>query len=239
VAIFAERRKNKKKMKQSILLIFSFLIFGCNSKAQNNTIEKKTKLNGKQIVEELDKLNFFNLTSKSELAEEKLDIERTYNELNFFEGKLRGETLEFLDNRFYFVDCEELFEVGGLTNYLKIVKPTFEKLGLKLNFSNEKSKETKESWKHTIELNGKEYVAFDNNFGDLDWGIAYVKFIEMLNSELEVQKSEERFYPISAQNDGKIVLLTKKQFEFIKENYPNDNEHPKTLEDWKNENGIK
>jgi hypothetical protein len=34
-------------------------------------------------------------------------------------------------------------------------------------------------------------------------------------------------------------LLTKKQFEFVKENYPNDNEHPKPLEDWKNENGIK
>ncbi len=34
-------------------------------------------------------------------------------------------------------------------------------------------------------------------------------------------------------------MLTQKQFEFVKENYPNDNEHPKTLEDWENENGIK
>ena len=72
----------------------------------------------------------------------------------------------------------------------------------------------------------------------MDWGIAYAKFIEMLNAELESQKSEERFYPISAQNDGRLVLLTKKQFEFVNENYPNDNEHPKTLKNWKTENGI-
>lgn len=235
-------------MKQILLLTFSFIIFACNSKAQNNdlkteekTAEKniKSKLNGKQIVHELEKLNFFNITDKAELNAEKIELEKAFNELNFFEGKLRGETLNFVDNRFYSIDSEELFEIGGLTNYLKIVKPTFEKLGLKLNYSNEKSSQTKEYWKHTIELNGKEYVAFDNNFGELDWGIAYVKFIEMLNAELEAQKSDERFYPISAQNDGRLVLLTKKQFEFVKENYPYDNEHPKTLEDWKNENGIK
>ena len=234
-------------MKKYLYLIFTVLVISCNSKTQNNAqkkeinlIEKnsKTKLKGKQIVQELEKLNFFNLTIKSEIGAEKEELEKTFNELNFFEGKLRGETLEFLNNRFYFIDCEELFEIGGLTNYLKIVKPTFEKLNLSLKYSNEKSNQTEKYWKHTIELNGKEYVAFDNEFGDLDWGIAYVKFIEMLNAELAMQKSEERFYPISAKNDGRIVLLTKKQFEFIKENYPNDNEQPKDLEQWKIENGI-
>jgi len=231
-------------MKKSIILIFSILIFGCNSKSQDNIQNteikstKKIKLTGKQIVEELEKLNFFNLTSKSELNEEKLDLERTYTELNFFEGKLRGETLLFLNNRFFCVDSEELFKVGGLLNYLKIVKPTFEKLKLKLNYSNEQSIQTDKYWKHTIEINGNKYTAFDNNFGEFDWQIAYINFIEMLNAELKAQNSQERFYPISTQNDGKIVLLTKKQFDFVKENYPNDNEHPKTLQDWKKANGI-
>lgn len=233
--------KYQLKMKKRILLIFGILVFGCNSKTENKAVEKgnKTKLNGKQIIEELEKLNFFNLTSKVDLKAEKLVIEKTYDELNFFEGKTKDESLVFSDNRFYLVDSEELFEIGGLIEYLKIVKPTFEKLGLNLNYSNEKNSQTKEYWKHTIEINGKEYVAFDNNFGELDWEIAYVKFIEMLNSELEIQKSKERFYPISSQNDGRFVMLTQKQFEFVKENYPNDNEHPKTLEDWENENGIK
>lgn len=82
-------------------------------------------------------------------------------------------------------------------------------------------------------MNSREYIAFDNNFSKQDWNIAYVMFIEMLNEELEIQNSEERFYPISSQNDGRMVLLTKKQFEFIKENYPNDKEHPKELAVWK------
>jgi hypothetical protein len=223
-------------------------VFSCDSKSQNKTpkIENNyvsknnaTKLDGKQIVEELNRLNFFNLTNNSELNEEKNKLEKSYNEINFFEGNLRGETLDFVNNRFYFIDSEELFEIGGLINYLKIVQPTFEKMGLKLNYSNEKSFQTNKYWKHTIELNGKEYVAFENDFGESDWGIAYVKFIEMLNSELKNQNCVDRFYPVSCQNDGKIVLLTQKQFEFVKENYPDDNEHPKELEIWKKENNIK
>ena len=234
------REEQNASVRYLIKLLDQNVPFGITSLIYQEVLQGSASLKDfEQIVEELEKLNFFNLTSKSELKAEKLDIEKSYNELNFFEGKSKDESLEFLDNRFYSIDCEELFEVGGLVEYLKKVKPTFEKLGLKLEYSYEKSSQTKEHLKHTIELNGKEYVAFDNNFGDLDWGIAYVKFIEMLNSELKVQKNEERFYPISAQNDGRFVMLTQKQFEFVKENYPNDNEHPKTLEDWKNVNGIK
>ncbi|WEK69259.1 MAG: hypothetical protein P0Y62_15590 [Candidatus Chryseobacterium colombiense] len=235
-------------MKQYCLFVFIFLMHSCDSKSQSNIskIENetfiknhRTNLNGKQIVEELDKLNFFNLTQESEVDEEKRVLEESYNEHNFFEGDLRGETLNFVDNRFYFVDGEELFEIGGLVNYLKIVKPVFEKLGLELNYSNGKSIQTDKYWKHTIKLNGREYIAFESNFGKLDWGIAYVNFIKMLNSELSAQKSEERFYPISCKNDGRIVLLTPKQFEFVKKHYPNDEEHPQEIEIWKKENNIK
>lgn len=233
-------------MKKIHYLIFSFFALGCNSKLENSnsiavkpTINiKKKKSNGTEIVNKLEKLNFFNLTEKSDLNDEKEELARAYNENNFFEGALRGETLEFLDNRFYFIDSEELFKVGGLINYLKTVKPVFEKLDLKLNYSNEKSFQNEKHWRHTIELNSREYIAFDNNFSKQDWNIAYVMFIEMLNEELEIQNSEERFYPISSQNDGRMVLLTKKQFEFIKENYPNDKEHPKELAVWKKENNL-
>jgi hypothetical protein len=223
-------------------------MYSCDSKSQSNISETgnetfikshRTNFNGKQIVEELDKLNFFNLTHESEVNEEKRLLEESYNEYNFFEGNLRGETLSFVDNRFYFVDGEELFEIGGLVEYLKIVKPVFAKLNLKLDYSNEKSFQTDKYWKHTIELNGREYIAFNSSFGELDWGIAYVNFIEMLNCELSAQKSEERFYPISCQNDGRIVLLTPKQFEFVKKHYPNDGEHPQEIEIWKKENNIK
>lgn len=224
------------------ILLLCFLFLSCNSKAQdeinknnveNNSEKPKPKLTGKQIVVELEKLKFFNLTDKDELNESKLEFEKSYNELNFFEGKLRGESLIFTDNRFYFIDCETLFEGGGLTQYLEIVKVTFDKLHLKLNFSDELNNQTEKHWTHKIKLNGKSYTAYDNDFGELDWEIAFVNFIEMLNDQLKLQKSNERFYPISSGNDGRMVLLTKEQFDFVKTNYPNDKDHPKELTEWK------
>src|SRR5690606_9181375 len=157
---------------------------------------------------------------------------------NFFSGTMRGKTTDYTDNRFFAVDCETLFETGGLIEYLDEVKPSFEKLGLKLNYANEKSEQTESYWKHTIELNGNEYIAFEGLFSEYDWKIAYLNFIKMLNLELENQNSQNRFFPIKCDNDGEMVLLTFKQFDFIKKHYPNDNEHPKELSEWKNINGI-
>ncbi|MEK6153988.1 hypothetical protein WIW50_12035 [Flavobacteriaceae bacterium 3-367] len=196
------------------------------------------KLNGKEIVSELERLDFFELTDVSELDETKTNFEKSYTDLNFFEGKLRGETLDFMDNRYYWVDCEELFEIGGLTEYLGQVQRTFKKLGLELEFSNEKSEQEQNGWKHTIELNGNKYIAFEGQFSGLDWGIAYVNFIEMLNSELRIQGSNEQFYPISCGNDGAFVLLTVELFDFVSRYYPNDNDHPKTMGAWKSINGL-
>src|SRR5690606_17935372 len=165
-------------------------------------------------------------------------FEKAYSNLNFFQGPTRGKTLNFMDNRYHWVDCEELFEIGGLTEYLTKVKWTFEKLGLELRFANEKSEQFQNSWKHTIQLNGNEYIAFNGQFSELDWGIAYVNFIEMLNAELKRQNSDEQFYPINCGNDGMFVLLTSKQLDFINLNYPIDDEHPTTMSNWKSRNGI-
>ncbi len=149
-----------------------------------------------------------------------------------------GLTTIYTDNRFFAVDCETLFETDGLTEYLDKVNFSFEKLELKLDYANEKSEQTENYWKHTIELNGTEYIAFNGQFTDYDWGIAYLNFIKMLNSELENQNSENRFYPIKCDNDGEMVLLTFKQFDFVKIHFPNDNGHPKKISEWKNINGM-
>jgi len=234
-------------MKHILPIIFMLTFFGCNSKKDNasskirNENPKKEiqkKLSGKEIVAELEKLDYFNLTEQSELYAVKDDFENSYTDLKFFQGPTREESLNFMDNRYYWVDCEELFEIGGLTEYLTQVKPTFEKLGLELKFANEKSEQDKNYWKHTIEFNGIEYVAFDGQFTNLDWGIAYVNFIEMLNAELRRQNSNEQFYPISCGNDGMFVLLTPKQLVFVNRNYPKDNNHPTTMSAWKSINGL-
>ena len=195
-------------------------------------------ITGNQIVSKLDSLEFFNLTAQSELDRAKNEMIKSKNELNFFSGALRGETTDFIDNRFFWIDCEELFEIGGLIEYLNKVKPTFKKLNLKFEYSNEKSEQTENYWIHTIELNDKKYKAFEGEFTDYDWEIAYVNFIVILNDQLKIQNNENRFYPIKCGNGGEFVLLTNEQFKVVKDNYPNDDEHPKKLSDWKRENGL-
>lgn len=234
-------------MRNIIFLALLTILLCCNtnkekasSKIRNKNPKKEIqkKLNGKEIVDGLEKLDFFNLTDQSELPEVKADFEESYKNLNFFQGKLRDESLDFMDSRFYWVDCEELFEIGGLTEYLGQVQRTFKNLGLKLVFENEESSQDEISWRHTIELNGNEYVAFDGQFSDDDWGFAYVNFIEMLNSELRIQGSNEQFYPINCGNDGSFVLLTVQQLMFANSHYPINNEHPTTLSNWKSAVGL-
>ncbi|GER60230.1 hypothetical protein [Patiriisocius marinus] len=231
---------------RKFIFLLSIGILSCNSQQKKENIqslktESKTveRLSGKQIVSELDNLEFFNLVEASELEIVKKGFAESKNKWNFFSGTMRGETTDYTDNRFYSVDCEVLFESGGLTEYLNKVKLSFEKLGLKLSYTNEKSEQIENYWKHTIELNGTEYIAFNGNFTEYNWVIAYLNFIKMLNMELTNQKSENRFYPIKCGNDGEMVLLTFKQFDFIKSQFPDDNEHPKRLIQWKNINGFK
>ena len=233
-------------MQKLIFLLFIGLL-SCNSQKKeqiDNVQSEKTKskivkkLSGKEIVAELDKLQFFNLTDESELGTVKKGFAESKDKWDFFSGTMRGETTDYTDNRFFAVDCETLFETDGLTEYINKVKFSFDKLGLKLNYTNEKSEQTENYWKHTIELNGTEYTAFEGAFTDYDWGIAYANFITMLNEELKVQKSDNRFYPIKCDNGGEMVLLTFKQFDFTKKHFTNDNEHPKKLSEWKNINGL-
>ncbi|UOB18932.1 hypothetical protein [Abyssalbus ytuae] len=233
-------------MRKLIFLLFIGLS-GCNSskkKSENNIQSEKTepeivvKLSGKEIVSELDKLGFFDITDKSEIETVKKEFAESKDKWNFFSRTMRGETTNYTDNRFFAVDCETLFEVGGLTEYLDKVKLSFEKLGLKLDYTNEKSEQTENYWKHTIKLNETQYTAFEGAFTNYDWRIAYVNFITMLNTELKNQGSKNRFYPIKCDNDGEMVLLTFKQFEFVKKHFPNDNEHPKKLSEWKKLNGL-
>ena len=234
-------------MKHLLFLVLISTFLGCNSKKNDasskirNPNPKKEilkKLDGKEIVDGLVKLDYFKLTDSIELDQVKTDFEKSYTDLNFFQGPMRGETLEFMDNRYFWVDCEELFEIGGLTEYLGQVQRTFKKLGLKLEFENEKSSQDDISWTHSIELNGNEYVAFDGQFSDNDWGIAYVNFIDMLNAELRLQGSDEQFYPINCGNDGLFVLLTVQQLMFVNSHYPLNMEHPKTMSNWKNAVGL-
>ena len=227
-------------MNRLLLISIGFWLFSCKPAPKKTTTNTTTqevtapvKLTGKQIIEGLDKRHFFDLTDTADLIKTKKGFEDSYSKHNFFEGTLRDDSLVFTDNRFYFIDCEDLFEVGGLTGYLDVVKVSFEKLNLKLEYSNETSNQTDIYWSHKINLNGRQYIAYENNFNDYDWGIAFINFIEMLNDQLVKQGSNELFYPINGGNGGRMVLLTPEQFQFVQANFPNDENLPKILNEWK------
>ena len=136
------------------------------------------------------------------------------------------------------MDGEELYEEGGLIYYLDEVKPTFEKLGLTLKYANEKVEISDTNLKHTIELNGREYIAYTGEYNDLIWGYAAYNFALMLNEELKIQNSLERVYLISGGNDGRMVFLTEELYDFITSVYPKDEERPMEIGDWAKENGL-
>jgi hypothetical protein len=190
---------------------------------------------GKEVVTELEQHGFFRLMDASEVEAAKNNLIELYHRLKVFDGTLKDDVLEYTDNRFYAIDAEELFEIGGLEIYLKLAKTSFDKLNLKLEFANEQSIDTYEGkgWYHSIDINGKTYVAFDGKFGYKSWERAYINFIVMLNDQLRLQGSKEQFYPIICDNDGRMVLLTKKLFEIVQKYYPKDNQHPMELEQWK------
>src|SRR5690606_15327787 len=101
-----------KPMKPLFLIIFFLTFLACNfkkdsavSKIKNPNPEKviQEKLSGKEVVAELEKLGYFNLTNESELDTVKADFQKAYTDLHFFQGPMRGETLNFMDNRYQWV----------------------------------------------------------------------------------------------------------------------------------------
>lgn len=225
-----------------IWILFALLIFcGCTSKALLSSPSSEAihlDLSGAELIAKLDQLEFFNLTDSTDLAAVKEGFRSSYLKYHFFEGQLRGNTTTFLDNRYYWVDCETLFEVGGLVTYLTSVKETFNRLGLVLEFGEEQHEQSETHLRRTIIINGTEYVAYEGAFSYLDWDLTYVRFLEILNEELSCQGSKEQFYPILCGNGGAFVLLTPEQFTVVKQYYPNDDAHPRTLEDWKVAYGL-
>ena len=88
-------------------------------------------------------------------------------------------------------------------------------------------------------MNCKEYIAFEGKLDNYNYrDKAYIYFIEMLNDQLMSQGRIERFYPIRSDNNRMIVRLTTEQFEIVKKYYPNDKDHPKTIDNLMKSNGY-
>lgn len=202
--------------------------------------ETKPTVSGKEVIDKLDELGYFKYADPADIDEIKKEMTTSFDEHNVLNSPIDDETLKPKDLRQYFCDGEELFELGGLTYYLGQVKPTFEKMGLRLNWTDETDNFEGDNWDHRITLNGQEYPAFVGNMNSMDvWGIAAKNYVAMLNDQLEKQGSDERVYPISGGNDGQIIFLTNEQYKYIKTVYKDDEFSPLPLTEWCKRNGLK
>ncbi|MEM7160897.1 MAG: hypothetical protein AAF487_00520 [Bacteroidota bacterium] len=109
--------------------------------------------------------------------------------------------------------------MGGLIPTLEDLKPYFAKRGLILEVSNETEDLNGYFWDHRITLNGKEYIAYQGSVSPYEaidcWGIACDNLLNMINDQLEKQKSIERVYASGYGNDGSLLFLTEAQFNFL------------------------
>jgi hypothetical protein len=137
------------------------------------------------------------------------------------------------DYRYYACDGEDLYEEGGFTDKLNELKPTFDKLGLKINITRHFEEwDEKNKWlDHRITINGTKYIIF-KQFKSAGWGQAAQRLAEILNTELERQGKAERVYLISGGNDGRLIFLTEELFRYIDSVYYNDDWKPFGVYDW-------
>lgn len=219
-------------MRIIIAILLSIFTITCSGQKTS----KPEKVEGRFIVERLDEVGYFALTDSTNLDIVKKDVAESYDKLSYFGGVLSDTTLHCLDNRFYWIDSETLFEFDGLWGYLDEVKNTFERLGLKLEYENYAvglDVDNPDYIKCSIDLNGKKYIAFEGNADMMSWEIAFRNFVEMLNDQLRLQGSKEQVYMVYTGNDSQIVFLTDEMYKIVREYYPNDDNLPRSLEERK------
>ncbi|MDA3842864.1 MAG: hypothetical protein PF588_00660, partial [Candidatus Kapabacteria bacterium] len=142
--------------------------------------------------------------------------------------------------RLYMCDNETLFEYGGFTEMLEKVKPTFDKIGLKININNhfEEWNDEKAWLNHRITINGTDYTIF-KNFKYYGWGEAVARFAQIVNQEAEKQSVEERIYLAHGGNDGFMIFLTKELYQYIYSVHNDKLSKPLEVGEWMNVMQVK
>ncbi len=193
-------------------------------------------LTGQMVVEALENLDYFKYTDPAQLELLKKDIVEGYDQHKVLStiNSLKSP-FESYCRRLYFCDGEILFEPRGIVEYLTDVTLTFQKLGIPLVWSKEYYR--MDAKVHTIVVNGKKYIAFKGDPRAASaWGQATRNFVKLLNDQLRLNHSDEKVYPILAGHAGRIVFLTRQQYEFIYRHF-DKKERPKELSLWWKQNG--
>lgn len=222
-------------MVKGLLVLITFPTLFCKQAVTFNTQMGSSKITGQAVTDTLEHLGYFRYADSSNLDTVKREIIEAFDMDKVLSSvDLPDRPYTPLCFRLYGCDGEDLFEYGGIVSKLQDIKPTFDKLKIPLQWKDDwYSDDGKE---HTITINDKRYFAFKGDPNDMRvWGWATKFFIEMINDQLTIHNSEERLYPIMAGNEGRIVFLTKPQYDFIRKHFDNK-EGPLEVEEWWKQN---
>jgi len=220
-----------KKLTLIFGIIIGLIVFGAFKKKSKGNSNQK--VSATEFVAELEKLGYYKYADKKNINSLKNDLIENYDPTNELVSIWDDDTGVPLDYRYYWCDGETVYEEGGFTELLEQVKPTFDKIGLKINVTDHFEEwNSKNKWlNHRITINGNEYVIF-KNFKDYGWGEAVMRFAQIINQEAENQGIKEKIYLASGGNDGRLIFLTKELYDYIYSVYTNEQWKPLEIKEW-------
>lgn len=221
-----------------IIIIIGGLWFVKN-KGQVKLTKQQEKSNiynikeAEKFVKQLDELGYFKYADSSDLDSLKATFINEFDPDTELTSIWDENTHLPKDYRYYFCDGEEVYEQGGILGLLKDLNPVFEKMNFTCNVSNNLEEwDSKNKWlNHEITINGTKYIVL-KNFKGYGWGESPFRIAQILNIELRKQNIDEQLYLVNGGNDGRLAILSKKQYELIYKTYKDDNWKPLQINEW-------
>lgn len=232
-----------KNLKIIIILLIGLMFFGiansCSVKPGKN-IKRHQKTSASAFINKLDELGYYKYTDERLIGILKNHLFENYYPNSEFVPYWDENTGFPPDFRYYSCDGETVYEEGGFTELLEQVKPTFNKIGLKINVTDHFEEwDNKNKWlNHRITINGTEYIIF-KNFKDYGWGEAVMRFTQIINQEIENQGIKEKVYLVSGANDGRLIFLTQELYDYIDSVYRDEQWKPLEVTQWMKVMGVK
>ncbi|MEL6557005.1 MAG: hypothetical protein AAFQ94_02405 [Bacteroidota bacterium] len=202
-----------------IPLLIAIIYFYIRQSRKKTTLEKSERVtivqrDGDHFVESLTVMGYFRFASPDQL-EALIEEVRICYQTHGVLGTLEENWMP-LCHRLFSADAEFVFEEGGIIQTLKVLKPAFEIRGLKLEINDHFEDYSENIANQWVVINERKYVIYDAlKASDAEWKIAIERLLDLLNSEFELQGSDERVYQISEGNDSQLVILTSPMFDFL------------------------
>ncbi len=164
----------------------------------------------KTFSDKLEELEYFKYSPREEILNLKKKIDENYSRFEILSTPM-DKKYRPIDLRYYFCDGEDINEHNGYKEYIEYIRPTLEELKIY------------DEVKKIIPDSSDTRIHVDS----------VCNLIQLLNQILDSNHINENWYPIFGGNDGQLILLTPKQFEFLKEMIKDAKSRPFEIEAWR------